>query len=77
MDHQNATSKVKCLKKYGKQTILNTRALVTKNLFEVLCESGEKDCNKSASASQLLKQMPNEDLNRAKKKQPSLFLIHS
>ena len=77
MDHQNATSKVKCLKKYGKQTILNTHALITKNQFEELCESGKEDCNKSACASQLLKQMPNEDLNRAKKKQPSLFLIHS
>ena len=63
--------------KYAKQTTLNTHALIIKNRYEVLCESGEEDCNKSVSTPvKILKQSPNEDLYRAKKKQPSLFLIH-
>ena len=54
--------------KYAKQTTLNTDVLITKNRFEVLCESDEEDCNKSVSTSvKLLKQKPNDDLNRAKK----------
>ena len=31
------------------KTTLNTHALITKNCFEVFCESGEEDCNKSVS----------------------------
>ena len=55
-------------KKYAKQTNLNTHALVTKNRFEVLYESGEEDCNKSVGTPvKLLKQRPNEDSNRASK----------
>ena len=45
------------------------------NILEVLCESGKENFNKSVNMPvKILKQRPNEDLNRAKK-QPSLFLI--
>ena len=55
-------------KKFAKQTTLNTHALIRKKRYEVLCESGEGDCNKSVSTPvKILKQRPNEDLNRAKK----------
>ena len=85
---ENATLKMKYLpnlnlrqsnmqNKYAKQTTLNTHALIIKNRYEVLCESGEEDCNKSVRTPvKILKQSPNEDLYRAKKKQPSLFQIH-
>ena len=56
-------------KKYAKQITLNTHALIIKNLFDVLSASGDEDCNKSVSTPvKLLKERPNEDLNRAKKK---------
>ena len=55
-------------KKNAKQTTLNTHALTTKSRYEVLRKSGEEDCNKSVSTTvKILKQRPNEDLNRAKK----------
>ena len=61
--------------KYAEQTTLNTHALITKNRFEVLSESGEDYCNKSVNTPvKLVKRRPNEDLNRVNK-EPSLFLI--
>ena len=38
-------------KKYAKQTTLNTHALITERWYDVFCEFGEEDCNKSVSTS--------------------------
>ena len=49
--------------------------LIQKHRFDKPSESGDQDYNKSVSTPvKLVKQRPNEELNRAKK-QPPLFLI--